>query len=122
MADVTGQLNLNGLSKDTGAVNNALASINLPAIQGTRYFLTGIIASYDAVPAAGNKTITITYTPEGGAAVAIAFYWDPTKFLPLVVPFSFPLKCAYSTTLAITLTASGTGGVNGRLLALYSPM
>jgi hypothetical protein len=94
---------------ESSAVDNNVATATAAAVVGVRHFMTGVIVSFSAAPAAAYKTITVKL---GTTAVA-NFAFDPLKAPLVIIPFPSPIHGDYNQAVSAVLSASGTGGVTG---------
>ena len=96
---------------ESAAVDNNTATATAAAIAGMRHFMTGVIVSFSAAPAAAYKTITINV---GSTAVANLTF-DPLKSAQVTIVFPSPIHGDYGGAVSAVLSASGTGAVTGRI-------
>lgn len=102
---------LNGRVLAEATADNGIATASVAAVVGARHFMTGVICSWSAAPAAAYKTLTVKL---GTSAVAL-FTFDPLKDGLMQIPFPSPIHGDYNQAVSVELSASGTGGVSGRV-------
>lgn len=100
----------------SGTATNGVATATCTASAQERSFVTGFIASYDAA-VASIKTITVTYTPEGGVQRTIVIDWNFANG-PCVMPLPGVVHGAYDNDPTVALAAGGIG-ILGRIYAFY---
>ena len=91
--------------------DNALATVTIPATPSARHFVSGIVVSFSAAPAAAYKTLQLKF----GTTVVADFTFDPLKEALVRIPFPTDVHGDYNQAVSVELAASGTGGVIGQL-------
>jgi hypothetical protein len=99
MASIQGAVTL----KDIDTQDDALATATFGADANLAYYVTGVSASFDNT--VNGATLLVL---DGVAEIYKAFVWT-TGF----VQFGRPLEITKGAAASATLSASGTGGVNG---------
>lgn len=103
----------------SATADNATATVTLAATPGCRHAVHKIVATFSAAPAAAAKVITLTWT-EGGTAKTFVTNWLMASNLTVTIDLPFAVRGDAGKVVTCTLTASGTGGVLGRVGLAHS--
>lgn len=108
---------LNGKVTESSAADNALATATVAAVGNVRHFIKGFGISWSAAPAAAYKVLQIKF----GTTVVANIIFDPLKDGPSGCEITLPahIHGDFNQAVSAELSASGTGGVTGRV-SLYT--
>lgn len=109
MSAVQAQALLNGAPAQSATADNAIATVTLAAITGSRHLIGSIEADYSASVAL-IKTVTLKF----GGVSQFVWRWDFAKG-PFARGLGFAVHGDYNQAVTVELEASGTGGVTGRV-------
>lgn len=104
----------------SATADNATATVTLTAVPGQGYAIMGIVATYGAAPSAAAKVITLTWT-QGGVSKTLVLNALMAAEIDKMWVFPTCIGADAGKAVTCTLTASGTGGVLGRVGLFYSP-
>lgn len=110
-----------GTYDQSATADNATATVTLAAVAGKGYVVTGILATFSAAPAAAAKVVTLTWY-EGGTAKTLVLNALMASAIDKQWNFPTPVKSDAGRAVTCTLTASGTGGVLGRVGLFNAPV
>lgn len=98
--------------RETASADNGAATATHAAVTNKRHFVSGFSISASAA-FAGLKTAKIRQN--GGATTRREFQIPAAAFAPIIYEFKRPLEIPRGEDVDITLDASGTAGVVGRV-------
>lgn len=104
---------LNARVIESGAADNALATATATAILAARHFIRGLGVTWSAAPTAAYKTIQVKF----GTTVILNIIFDPLKDgeSGRMIPLPSVIHGDFNQAVSAELSASGTGGVTGRV-------
>lgn len=102
----------------SATADNATATVTLAATNQRRA-IHKIVATFSAAPSAAAKVITLTWY-ENGTAKTFVTNWLMASNLTVVIDLPFAVRGDANKAVTCTLTASGTGGVTGRVGLAHS--
>lgn len=99
------------IQKANDVKDNAEATATVAAVAAQKHCLVGIIASYSAAK------IGLLTVKQGTTTL-----WTVDVHNSIVIPMNPGYEFDTNTAINVTLSASGTGGVNGRVTILYGTL
>lgn len=103
----------------SATADNTTATVTLAAVAGQARAVHQIVATFSAAPAAAAKVITLTWYENGVAKTYVTNHLMAAN-LTVVLDLPFTVRGDPNKAVTCTLTASGTGGVLGRVGLAHS--